>query len=521
MVVHNKTNTGAFVPALLLAAGSDELELMLIDDYTHRKNYRMAAKCAAEFERQDELAAVKAAWKPVKECITGKEYSSAFPVLGLAGGFHHVTTRLDLEAAIRSLEEYCCLCDGFVGVDAEWQPNARRPRNGEGAFTPVALLQVAFPGSVYIIDFIALCATHRKTGGVFGCPACSLVLKLIKVLFTQAILVGFGLAGDIQRVARSFRDGCHLSGSTELQKAALPSLVGAMELDSTMPVSVLRSIDIQAVIAGLKMTECQLDVPLGQSLGGACCAFLSARMCKDQQKSNWGDRPLTSAQLNYAALDAQVLLPLLCAVLGTTSRIAFADLWGRLDGGLSAIVEQKQHTKYQIPIPCCHNHTSSGTPLGKVAVETSMAALGCAVVKWLRFGCDRPASRDLGPGLPLIAKTIILVMPANKILACVLEADARLHLAVCAEAVGLQRHEVRLAAESELVDLCGHRRGSIGPVGLRSDPTLLIDTLLMSRDEIYVGGGEADLHCAVSPAMLAAKMGAVFANISEVDASIY
>jgi hypothetical protein len=39
----------------------------------------------------------------------------------------------------------------------------------------------------------------------------------------------------------------------------------------------------------------------------------------------------------------------------------------------------------------------------------------------------------------------------------------------------------------------------------------------MSKEEIYVGGGEVDLHCAVSPALLATKMVVVSAAISSVS----
>mmetsp|Transcript_34846 Transcript_34846/g.80569 ORF Transcript_34846/g.80569 Transcript_34846/m.80569 type:complete len:292 (-) Transcript_34846:45-920(-) len=52
--------------------------------------------------------------------------------------------------------------------------------------------------------------------------------------------------------------------------------------------------------------------------------FSRARLCKDEQRSDWGRRPLTEAQLEYAGIDAAVLLVLLAEHL-------------RVDGGADSL----------------------------------------------------------------------------------------------------------------------------------------------------------------------------------------
>ena len=48
----------------------------------------------------------------------------------------------------------------------------------------------------------------------------------------------------------------------------------------------------------------------GHSLGTVCRRELGIKLDKRYQRSNWSRRPLTPAQLNYAALDAEVLIDL-------------------------------------------------------------------------------------------------------------------------------------------------------------------------------------------------------------------
>ena len=48
----------------------------------------------------------------------------------------------------------------------------------------------------------------------------------------------------------------------------------------------------------------------GHSLAAVCERELGVQMDKSMQKSDWTSRPLTKAQMEYTALDAEVLLDL-------------------------------------------------------------------------------------------------------------------------------------------------------------------------------------------------------------------
>mmetsp|Transcript_51874 Transcript_51874/g.126514 ORF Transcript_51874/g.126514 Transcript_51874/m.126514 type:complete len:82 (+) Transcript_51874:3-248(+) len=78
-----------------------------------------------------------------------------------------------------------------------------------------------------------------------------------------------------------------------------------------------RVIDLQTVYASSR------DLPLAKlpSLRLVCEALLGKSMDKTHQCSDWDARPLSDAQLRYAALDAHVLrahlLPLLATHAGT------------------------------------------------------------------------------------------------------------------------------------------------------------------------------------------------------------
>lgn len=52
------------------------------------------------------------------------------------------------------------------------------------------------------------------------------------------------------------------------------------------------------------------SAPGGHTLAAVCWRELGLDLAKDEQISDWGRRPLTEAQMRYAAHDAEVLLPL-------------------------------------------------------------------------------------------------------------------------------------------------------------------------------------------------------------------
>jgi len=204
----------------------------------------------------------------------------AGPTLDFSGRMARVDLIDDCDGVARLAAAMDALCaaaeagsaTAVVGIDAERQPPAfERP----GAATPpLALLQLATRDRVYAIDLVAAADDDAMTralgetlGRVLGCTS---VLKL-----------GFCAADDFSRLART-------PGLEAAAAAAAPVL------------------DLQPR-AGEVLGRSKRAPP---GLAGTCTALLGVGLDKAQQQSDWGARPLTDAQLRYAALDA-FCLPLL------------------------------------------------------------------------------------------------------------------------------------------------------------------------------------------------------------------
>ena len=69
-----------------------------------------------------------------------------------------------------------------------------------------------------------------------------------------------------------------------------------------------RNIELRGVVDTLTLSRKKRKGVKGHSLQAVCARELNVALDKTQQKSRWVKRPLSSAQLIYAARDAQVLL---------------------------------------------------------------------------------------------------------------------------------------------------------------------------------------------------------------------
>ena len=140
-----------------------------------------------------------------------------------------------------------------VAVDTEWGAA------GDDAAAPPALIQAAVGERVYLVDALSLCGTDAL--GRF-------VERLL--LDGEGPLLGFAFEHDRVRL-----------------EALLPAATGRPR----RPV-----VDLQrAGHVGLR---------------DACATWLGRRLDKSEQCSDWERRPLSRAQVAYAALDAAVLFAL-------------------------------------------------------------------------------------------------------------------------------------------------------------------------------------------------------------------
>lgn len=156
-----------------------------------------------------------------------------------------------------------------VGFDMEWDFSPFSSRNGGGltsnAITKkTALIQIALPTVVYVLHVYKLKA---------------LPLELVSVLLSPRIIkIGRNVGGDFAKLHRDFQQFN--------ESSAKKSIIELGKL---------------ARIKGVVSTATA-------SLAAITAAVFKQSLCKDQRYSEWSCQTLTSAQLEYAALDAHIAL---------------------------------------------------------------------------------------------------------------------------------------------------------------------------------------------------------------------
>ena len=186
------------------------------------------------------------------------------------------------------VDRLCAAIDGWcdaadtVGMDLEWRPRRLCKQAAAASETapatapvPVALLQLASRDAVYVVD--VLCISRAASAEPMA-RLCAAVGALMRC--ATATKLGFSCKGDdLSRLEEA------LPGSTHATAAL---------------------VDVQP-LAGSALGLRKGAAP---GLQHACARLLGVGLDKTQQTSDWERRPLTAAQLEYAALDAAVLPPL-------------------------------------------------------------------------------------------------------------------------------------------------------------------------------------------------------------------
>ncbi|KAK1928619.1 Exonuclease mut-7 [Phytophthora citrophthora] len=180
----------------------------------------------------------------------------------------------------------------IVGLDVEWKPTSTKIAAATGSSTTTAvasILQISSSSRAFIIDLLSL-----RVGGIVEIAwrwwltvSCSSMHQdndflfenfLGRLLTCPSLLkVGFGFDTDLKVLHQTFPE-----------RSALTSISPFLELN--------------CVVSKL------LGVTVGNSLSNATRTVLGSPLDKRMQMSNWDVRPLTAAQLTYAALDAYCLV---------------------------------------------------------------------------------------------------------------------------------------------------------------------------------------------------------------------
>lgn len=169
----------------------------------------------------------------------------------------------------------------------------------------------------------------------------TLLDEIISQLFSNPDIpiVGFGILQDLGKLTSSF-----------------PFVKGFSTLNSVVDL-----IDTSSAVfpKSTRMTQQESLASLQKMVG----VLLRKRLDKSQQTSHWQSRPLTSEQLNYAALDAAILPVLLQKLLQNKSSIA-----GLYNGQFFKVHRQLQSSLRFTPIPPDRQESFSSyeVPMGAV-----------------------------------------------------------------------------------------------------------------------------------------------------------
>jgi hypothetical protein len=129
---------------------------------------------------------------------------------------------------------------------------------------------------------------------------------LVRALFQSKLLLGFAVRQDIHKLNRWLHDtGTVAAGPLQLHQGDVNKNAFGTICISGRARNIL---DVQQLCTGREQKH--------QLPGLAACVsrFAKKPLCKRQQCSDWGQRPLTAQQLEYAGLDAAILLALVAEI---------------------------------------------------------------------------------------------------------------------------------------------------------------------------------------------------------------
>ena len=234
----------------------------------------------------------------------------------------------------------------------------------------------------------------------------------------------------------------------------------------------------------------------GLGLSRLCERVAGLRLDKAQQCSAWAERPLSPAQVAYAALDA--LAPVVMALASGAP--------GAGAGAPPAATPPAAEPPAAEPAPPADEPRPS-EPLGARHVRRALRRRGHLAT--LFRAAAAPAC-----GAVVAAKTVIFSVrdggDAPTPLVVVLRADGRVPEGRLAAALGVAPEAMALCPEERLVAFCGHRRGAIGPVGLRWEGRRramhAIEAALLEAEWVLCGAGQPEAVCALRPRSLAEEV---------------
>ncbi|KAJ8537368.1 hypothetical protein ON010_g13229 [Phytophthora cinnamomi] len=405
------------------------------------------------------------------------------------------------EAALHSedsLDKQRVAWNALVGIDCEWRPqflikdesilHGGPDDRGRGEElsnqsdedkTGLSIYQLAVGDVVYVIDV-----------QVLG-PAAAAPLRFIWRCATRLLLIGFCVSSDIQRIKISFPDLESLFDQGKAEGMQRPLLLELREL------ALFRHVPAR-----------------NWGLSRLYCACFEEQVDKEQQCSDWGSRPLSNIQLEYAAKDAYAVQRLALHLLADVS---FAHPQGECGSISDRILDYMRRFDACYSFSYSWSVTTTSQPLGKQHVKAALDALGVQA-RFLRCG----QSESVG----LLVKSIALLIRKGKQLntprrishaVAVLPLNRSIDMQALGSLLGVNPEDIALADQETLVRVFGYSRGCLGPIGLREQQAMqiILDDAIKSEDYLLCGAGETDEVYAIAPDVLVKTVHALVAKITK------
>ncbi|XP_069039582.1 exonuclease mut-7 homolog isoform X3 [Lepisosteus oculatus] len=202
---------------------------------------------------------------------------------------------LDTVEGLRWCQETVLKSGAVVGFDMEW-----RARFGSVSKPPAALIQLAVPGFVFLLD---PCESghedHLRLAELAG---------FIRSLFADPSItkLGYGMSGDLRSLSATWPEFCQ----DPLQEASVLDLLSTHQQLQRAK---------RSLPAGPRNVEAS-NGPAEKGLSLLVQQVLGKPLDKTEQLSNWERRPLRPSQLYYAAADAYCLLDVYSALTRDPAR---------------------------------------------------------------------------------------------------------------------------------------------------------------------------------------------------------
>jgi len=385
-----------------------------------------------------------------------------------------------------------------VGLDVEW-----RPVRTSGLQPRCALLQIAFPADVFLVDLLRIDAD-----ALFAMRLNEALRRLFR---SPAILkVGFCFSSDFVRLRHSY-----------LGLSCFDAIVALRDLDRIGSEGTDAFCADLATLVGRTSVRRRGRLTVG--LAQLVAVFLGRAFDKRPRCSDWEARPLTRAQIEYAALDAWVLLALRRHVPCASASLIRTG-WRTAQAALARI---ERITVAAADASSTRGHVSgedTSHALHYDALQRVCDALQRAPERWRRRPVyrvgetllagpfclvDRLAALERAPAslqraaADRMGKCIALIAGGaeQRPILVVMEGQRRAPLREIAERLGLGSGALRFATPFELETIFGFASGAVSAIGLRCEradgghgswtPVLTFMDAALRRGEVADGGKDA------------------------------